>query len=317
MTESQQAPDPVAYKGFAPLETKFYVHDPLEFDPLAKRRVPIPLFKPIPIDDDDTFHPEKVFCSLGPAYDNAYMELHTVIARLFRDTRKDDFDSYTKNQVQRITVWRHDGTVCSKIPSTIFNDTDIADFDAWDEKQSAIWKNIVSASAEQASGVPNDHGHFIEPHTSVSLWFSPAPSNLITVEQLKHIFQEAFDNEELGLQEHDANFLTFEQAKHRKLVLVGNNPFHLYYMWMQPDDYEKMWNDAGVIAFQHPWPKDKLALDAIDDKIDAGNIADRHCQEQTVQVSREKYLMAAILGEQPESEKFVMGGLSANQVSHR
>jgi hypothetical protein len=43
---------------------------------------------------------------------------------------------------------------------------------------------------------------------------------------------------------------------------------------------------------------------------------DRDCQEQIVQVSREKYLMAATLGEQPESEKFVMGGLSATDVSH-
>jgi hypothetical protein len=230
MAESQKAPPSIAYKGFASLERNFHVHDPLESDPLAKRRIAIPLFKPIPIDDSD-FNPDKIFCSLGPTYDNAYMELDAVIARLFRDTRRDDWDSYFKKHEHRITVWSHDGTPCSKIPSTIFDDTDSTDFDAWDRKQSAIWKTIVSASAEQASRVPNDHGYFIEPSLSVSLWFSPAPSNLLTKQQLEHIFKDATEDQDLGLHEHDAQFCTFEEAKHDGLILVGSNPFHLYYMW--------------------------------------------------------------------------------------
>lgn len=314
MSGSPTKPAPLAYKGFAPLGRKFYVQDPTVTDPLAIRRVPIPLYKPIPV-DDTVFHPEKVFCCLGPKYDNAFMELDTVMSRLFPDTRKNDYDYFCKNHQHPITVWRQDGALCSKVPSDIFDDNNLVKFETWDEKQSQTWKNIISASAEQASEVPSDHGHFIEPATAVSLWFSPAPSNIISVDKLEHIFKEAFDDQSLSLHEHDANFCTFEEAKRDGLVLVGSNPFHLYYMWMRQQDFQAMWEKAGVTALEHPWPKDKAAVDAIDRKIDANDACPRDCEEQVVQVSRERYLLAATLGEQLESEKFVMGGLSAADVS--
>lgn len=304
---------PTAFKGFALSGESHYIHDPSSTDPFTKQLLSIPLYKAIPHDDDSHHHDEKVFVRLGGDFGHYYIELDTVLTRIFEDARKRDWEHLHKTKETPILLWGPDGRLVIDVPSSIFDCTCHPDFKVWDLMQQKKWMEVLKAIAD--STLPKINcAPFLEAKATVSLWFTPSKSNILTSQDLEHIFTEAFSREELGLNDHDTYFCSFDQARDEGLVLVGSNPFHLYHMWMKPGQYQEMLAEAHIHDLQHPWPthKDKDIADKINGSLNGG----RHgYNEQILKVTHQQYLDAITLGDGSIDQKFAMGGRDASKVS--
>ena len=265
------------YQRFEALGENYFFRDPNNSDANSEFVIRVPLYVGVPpdIEPDDLVDDGYRFCSLGMGYGHVYLTVETVVSRIDPKVRFLDYQILKNNPAASpFQVWDKNARF-TFIPRNLLQDPrHYATPQAWDDVQWATWKNVIISVDNAKLPTPfNVYNRFIEPplDLGITLIFTPAETPVyLSLAQLGTAIKLAFEDTDLNLPKYACRVVEWGEAAKAGAHLIGYHYLHLYYTWMLPQDYKKIWDWAKTPDLARPWPQDQAMVDKINAFLNGG-----------------------------------------------